>query len=405
MEEIVKVEDADLASYEFSFSGTQKNLLDQMTPMEIILGESLLTPGLQTSIRFHNYIHVIPPRNLDEFKSSIFQLNINRPSLGRYGFPNKLDVEQVVYRCEQRKFINNNIQEFVLHICDQSLLSDAMSLVSKSWKCSTPSTVVRDVLTQCIGARNLDIESSRPARDYIAENIKPFQVITQQADVAYTGPDDPSFLHYMTYQNLGTHHFRSLYELCKQSPVVYYKFAEVGAAGGYGLPTSIITHQFPCDFDLLSDLLNGIDENGKDLTSLAIFNSVKRTFSLLGSQTLGCGIGAGVHKTVSSNETSAKDQNSCPDSYRVSRLKRQARMSLLDQNKIALRITVPWNPILNAGKIINIEMLNKEDSSGATKVYGSGDYLIASLKHNLLYGGYATTTLDCVSKTVGKGIV
>jgi hypothetical protein len=402
-EEQIIVKEDDRASVKFSFSGTQSNLLDQMTPEEIIMGESLLTPGLQTSVRFKHYIHVVPNRNIDEFKSSIFSLEIERPSLQYFGFPKTMLVEQVVYRCEQRRFINNSIQEFVLHICDQSLLNDAMNLVSKSWKCATPSQVVSDVLTQCAGVKNLEVEPSRPARSYIAENIHPFQVVTQQADVAFTEPDDPSFLHYMTYENFGTHHFKSLKKLCEQSPIINYKFSEVGILAGYGIPTNIMTHQFPCDFDVLSDILNGIDENGKEATSLAVFNAVKRTFSLLGVQTVGCGLGQGVHKTTSSTDTSGKDQNVCPDSYRVSKLKRQARMSLLDQNKIALRLTVPWNPILNVGKVINISMQNKEEPN--TLIYGSGDYLIMSLKHHILYGGFATTTMDCVSKTAGRGIV
>jgi hypothetical protein len=54
--------------------------------------------------------------------------------------------------------------------------------------------VVSDVLVNCAGAINPDIEPSLPARDYIAENIHPFQVVNQQAEVALAGGNDPSFL-------------------------------------------------------------------------------------------------------------------------------------------------------------------------------------------------------------------
>jgi hypothetical protein len=78
-------------------------------------------------------------------------------------------------------------------------------------------------------------------------------------------------------------------------------------------------------------------------------------------------------------------------------------MSLLEQDKIALRVTVPWNPIYHAGKIIKIDLRNKQDSSKQN--YGTGNYLIVSMLHNIKRGGFSTTTMDCVAETVGQGIV
>lgn len=393
----------DLASFRIEVAGGSDSLLEQATPMEIILGESLLTPGLQTSIRYQAYIHNVPSRNIDEFKNKPLRLTIERNNLEKYGLPKILNVDQILYRCDKRKLINNNIEEFTLHACDQTLLDDAATLVSKLWKCTTPSAVVSEVLSTCAGAPTLDIEPSSPARDYIAENIHPFQVVAQQANAALADGNDPSFIHYMTYQNLGTHHFRSLNSLTKQSPVMEYFFTETGGRQGYAIPSGIMTYQFPCDFDLLSDVLNGVGLDGKDLSSYFSFNPLMKQFNVFGGNVYGCGIGRGVTKLALSNEGSAQQQNACPDYSKYYVQKRQARMGLLEQNKIALRLTVPWNPILNVGKIIRIFLLNKEDPN--TMIYGSGDYLIHSLTHNIKYGGFATITMDCVSRTVGAGIV
>jgi hypothetical protein len=68
-----------------------------------------------------------------------------------------------------------------------------------------------------------------------------------------------------------------------------------------------------------------------------------------------------------------------------------------------LRLTVPWYPELHAGKVIHIELQNKVENTLLN--YGSGDYLIVSLTHNIKRGGMATTTMDCVSTTVGEGVV
>ena len=106
--------------------------------------------------------------------------------------------------------------------------------------------------------------------------------------------------------------------------------------------------------------------------------------------------------TSITNYNSAKDQDSCNTDVESHLLLRQARMSLLEEDKIALRLTVPWNPILHAGKMIEVYMPNK----GTEKFdnFGTGLYLIHSLTHTIKNGGYATTTMDCVSRSVGGGI-
>lgn len=380
-----------------------KDILDQVTLKEVFLGESLLNPSLQTAVTVHSYFHNIPIKNLDRFKTVDVELEINRPSLEAYNITPKLEVRQKVYRLDNRFLYNNVTEEFTLHACDQTLLDSAATLVSKMWKCTTPSDVTREVLASCAGAKSLDIEPSLPARDYVAENIQPFQVVSQQKEAALAAGNDPSFLHYMTYENFGTHHFRSLKTLCAQSPICEYEYSETGYRAGQGNPFSIITHSFPCDFDLLSDILNGIDQNGNDINSMMVYNPLKRMFNMVGSQTYGCGIGSGNPKMALSNQGSEKDQNACPDYSQYYVLKRQARMGLLEKDKIALSITVPFNPELHVGKIIRLNLYNKNEPT--QKNYGSGDYLILHLTHKLQYGGYSVTSMDCVSKTVGQGEV
>lgn len=412
-----------LTYFEVGFDGISQSLTKEVTVQEIMLGESLLTPGLQTTIRVHSSIHEDPVKNLDEYKNSIMSILIDKPSLKTFAKNNKeyasrflslsetgsqMEVVQTTYRLDNRKFINNNTEEFLLHACDQTLLDNAATLVSKLWKCTTPSSVVNDVLSSCVGAKKLDIEPSMPARDYIAENIRPFQVVAQQANAALAGGNDPSFLHYMTYKNYGTHHFRSLYDLTQKPHVAEYMFQEIGIDAGHYFPFSILAHNYPCDFDLLSDVLNGVSATGEELNTLFTFNPVMKMFNKFGSDSFGCGIGSGMPKLSMSNMGSAAQQNACPDYSHLYVHKRQARMVLLEQDKIALRIIVPWIPTLNVGKIIRLVMPNKaiETKNKVPSLnYGSGDYLIVSLKHHIKRGQPSTITMDCVSRTVGAGVV
>lgn len=401
--------DRTTTSFEISFDGVNDPLFADLSAKEITMTESLLTPGLQTSMTFHSFFHNPIIKVLDNFKSSIANIRVVRPILDSFGMMSELNISTRVYRLENRKLYNNNTEEFVLQGCDDTLLDDARNLVSKSWKCVSPSAIVNEVLSSCVGAKTKDVELSGPARDYIAENIHPFQVINQQADVALAG-DDPSFLHYMTYENFqkgdprGTHHFRSLRSLtAPNNGVARFFFQETGSIAGYGHPESIITHNFPCDFDYLSDILNGMDLDKKDMASLVVVNPMLKSASLLGNKNTGCGVGRGVYMTSFTNFNSAKRQDSCNTDVERHLLKRQARMNLLEQDKIALRLTVPWNPVLHAGRMIEVYFPNKETEKYDN--YGYGLYLIHSLTHNIKAGGYSTTTMDCVADTVGGGIV
>lgn len=375
----------------------------QVTPQEIILAESLLTPGLQTYVRVHSYAHSSPLKNLDDFKGCTVGIELTRKVLQQWGIPPIMSVQQTVYRVENRRPINNVTEEFSIHACDPTLLTDAATLVSKLWKCTTPSAVTADVLRNCAGATRLDIEGSMPARDYMAENIHPFQVVSQQKEAALAAGNDPSFLHYMTYQNFGTHHFRSLYSLTKAGPVMEYHNQETGIIDGYRDPHAMMTYNFPCDFDLLSDILNGIGPDGVDINSAVFVNPLLKQFGIFGNQAIGCGIGGAVLKAAMTNFMSAQQQNACPDYSQFYLQKRQARMGLLEQDKIALRLVVPWTTNLNVGKIIRVKIYSKE--ARGQLLYGSGDYLITHLTHNIKLNSLSTITMDCVSRTVGQGEV
>lgn len=404
---------------EVEFEGISPYNAIDMTVREAVLSESLLTPGLQTSVLLDSFMHVstlsgseaTPPKDFDDFKSKIMKIRIARPLNSEYyGIQDTLNVSQRIYRLDRRKPINNNNEQFRVHACDDSLLNDARSLVSKSWKCTSPTQVVEDVLRQCAGVpgSRLQTESSGPPRDYIAENIHPFQVVTQQANAALAdNGNDPSFVHYMTYENFGTHHFKSIYNLARQ-PVINettpFTFAETGISTGYGNPYSILSYSFPCDFDLLSDLLNGVDTDGRNINSLTTTNPIAGVHSLHGNQALGCGIGGGVYNISRTNYNTEQAQDQCRFDVEKYLLRRQARMSLLEQDKIALKMTVPWNPTLNAGKMIKVQFYRK----GSIKqefLYGSGNYLIVNLVHTVKNGGFSTTTVECVAQTAGRGEV
>lgn len=393
---IIAVENFDIGS----------GLPGNISVKEINIVESLTSPVAQVIAVIQSALYDPSGKNFDQFKNKDMSFTL-RGKEGQY--ENKqLKCNLKTYRLENRNMVQNNfsaVEEMTFHAIDESVLEDAKCLVSKSWKCTKPSEIVSHVLDSCLKAQDSVVDSADPARDYIAENIHPFQVIAQQANVALDG-DDPSFLHFMTIDEQtgkGVHHFQSLKKLAGEGPVETYEFAEP-TTKGYEDKNAVISFSFPCDFDYLSDLLNGINENGKNTNSIGMVDqSLKQFFmKMMGSADCDCGIGESNYKVAQSNAQSAEQRNSCNLDVESHLLKRQARMGLLERDKIALRMVVPWNPKLHAGKVIKFQWKNKEDNSD---VYGYGDYLIMSMVHNIRMGGYSTTTLECVATTVGQGIV
>ena len=373
----------------------------QLTIKEIVLAESLLTPGLQTSVTIQSSIYEAV-KNYDVWKNKPLTFSLTRPGMA------PLIVNQQVYRLDTRKFMPSNVgqtEEFTIHACDRTTIEDAKKLISRSWKCTSPGDIVDYVLGSCLGAGDKTVDDGEEGRDYIAENIHPFQVISQMANMALYN-DTPDFVHFMTYENLGKHYFTSLKKLSDQGPVATFKHSEIGIINnkGYGDPSIVISFVFPCDFDYLADLLNGLGPGGMNMNTLATFNPVSKMMSMLGMENNlgGCTEGYNFKAALSNQGTSGDQGTSCNIGVEQYLLKRQARMGLLERDKIALRMLVPFNPMLHAGKTIQFNWSGKRNNE---VIYGSGKYLISAMSHTVRLGGFSTTSLECVSSTVGEGIV
>lgn len=416
-----------LTNLKVSMDGVDPNLIQEFSVNEVTMTESLLTPGLQTTLSVQSRINTEIVKNLSKFNNIDAKITVDRPIIeALYGdkirpdggnYVSSMQTTQRIYRLSNRRLVNYQLEEFQLELCDPSLLKDASTFVTKSWGCVTPSEIVRDVLRQCVGTTAVDIEDNvGPRKRYFATGIHPFQVITQQEEMALAGGKlDPSLVHFMTYQNrksesIPTHNFRSLTNMAQQNEVFEFFYSGKNSNPyNYAIPSEIMTYNFPCDFDALSDTLNGIDISGKKYSSISGINPQTSAVSLFSSEegnmpsSSPCGMPPWYSLT---NLGSAMDDCTSidPGSYLP---RRKARMGLLDQDKVALRITVPFNPNLNAGRVIFIKIPNTNPNADGEENqwnFGTGRYLIASMTHNIKMGGFGTTTIDCVSNTVAAGV-
>lgn len=377
---------------------------------EVIIGESLLNPSAHVAVTLQSAIYTETAKNWSQFKCKELSLDISDANDTNL---RTMKVRQEIYRLDNRHFAALNtgqVEELTFHAIDSTILKDAETIWEKSWSCSTPSAVVREAL-QKIGARTSFVDSSGPARPYVAESIHPLQVIQQQANVALDG-EDPSFLHYMTINDAtgeNEHRFTPLSKLSKGTSYDIYA-SDTGITGGKSFSDSIfrnyniaVTFSFPCDFDTLTDILNGVDCDGVNLNQTRTMNFVSGVTDAVGA--IGQAVGIANQLFSMTNLGTAQQQGAkgsgCETAVEKYLHKRQARMALLDKDKIALRITVPWSPWLHVGNKIHFHWNDRFDPT--RELYGSGEYIIAHMTHNIQFGGYAVTNLDCIANTLGRG--
>lgn len=368
-----------------SIPGLSEHMLQEQTFTQVFLTESLLSPSLITEVRIQDTTMTSPIKIYDEYKGKNFILSAANPNMETNA---QLDVSNVIYRMEARKPINRATEEYRLQATHNTLLTNQQVRINKMYPKMTPTAIVEDALRQA-GSSSNNTESTDPIRDYVAKNVHPYEVIHDQANYALAGSNDPSLLHFMTYENLGTHYFRSIKTLTKAGTIANYVYEDKGQGILLEKTYNIISYEFPCEFDLLSDIMNGV-------TSPTASIGVNPVLAFFGSS-LGK---LGGNLTGSTFTNKGTEDHSATTRFEAAQQYRAARLALIRPDRISLRITVPFNPNLHAGRMINV----KFPTNLAPFEFGTGDYLIVSMTHNLRLSGYGVTMCDCVARSVGDGV-
>jgi hypothetical protein len=399
----MEVREESLTKVEVTFPQADQSLFVDFNISHVTMTESLMSPSLQTKIHAQSYRHPGYIKNWDKLAYQKVKIKAWRDILKDIGQNHELIVENTTFRVSSRTARSDQIDSLDIMAIDDDALSNAKKRMSKSWKCTTPSEIVSDVLNGCVKVQTKPfLEQSTPARTFFAENIHPYQVIAQQADVALANQNDPSFLHFITYENiLGKQHFESLYKMTRKKETWAYDYNERGdLESTWENPYAILAYTYPCDYDLLSDEMNGAGNQ-----SLMAINPFSGAHSILGGSNSGCGMGGQETDTAFTNKGSAAAEGNCEIDVEKHKLTRTARLGLLDQDKVAMRVTVAFNPNLHVGQMVKLTTYNKQSTSKGELYlqpdYASGYYLISALTHRLVNGGFGTTVLDCISKSVG----
>lgn len=249
----------------FDIDVEDKKLLAELSLLEIYIQESLLSPMPSMTIKVMDTTQLI--KNLFYWKVNKGQppkvkINLINPYIdGKKGI---LIDNLRIYRLDNRRLINYNAEEFNIHMVHDTAFNNMTGRMSHHYKKTELSKVVEDAMLSIGLSGSSDIEKTDLIRNYVSNNQHPYQVIAEIADMAMKGNRAP-FLHYMTFENvIGKQYFKSLNTLVVKNKVTgTYKFNEAGRNKQLIDPYNIMSYEFPCDFDTLLDMSQGILHNQK----------------------------------------------------------------------------------------------------------------------------------------------
>jgi len=356
-------------------------------------------------------------------------------------------------------------EAYRLHFCSEELFISEQYKISKSYF----NTSIKDIILDICGkngngtggdglknlkiSKKLDFDDTKGLYSFVVPGLKPFDAINwlstyAQPKIEYQSAD------MVFYENRDGFHFKSLQNLIS-NPNVYntyhYDPKNIYPATRQNLSeelTNAITYEFLESFDTLKGVSAGVfanklisvdvltrkvkqtdfdyfkyKNNSASLNKYPIINNyINRNGDQLNQSS------AATLKLVFSNfdehdpsNASAlsaalnPDKNThypsiAPNIYAETYIPyRTAQLSLLNYTRI--RISVPGDPGLAVGKVINFDLLSNSPNNKAPNAYYSGKYLITAVRHLIDQSQYRTVmeiakesaTSPYVANPNGKG--
>lgn len=343
-------------------------------------------------------------------------------------------------------------QTYTLYFCSEENIISASRLLSKSYKGSTSSFIIKDILKNVLGVSNKkfdpqepkNIEESFGRMNVIIPNIHPLQACVWLTTRTVSVSRKNSSANFMFYENREGYNFKSLEKLFSEQTKAKYKFKQKNVdTSGDRKETiideyrDVIKYEIMNTYDVMrgtflgmfSSTLKGIDlvrlraddtvfdydEYFKNSTHINndILSDYKEGYPFhnenidrTGTKTYKNYFAARrMYPTTKDHDIhpviSKKQPNIKPNLVERWLLQRISQVNQL--NYFKLKLVLPGDTYLTVGDIIEFKMpLIKTQTPGEdpNNPYYSGRYMITAIRHKLDYQTYemvVEATRDCLS--------
>lgn len=398
----VKIGSFDLKNFEIYSKKTNKPVDLKYVYSKINVFEDIYSNNITLSFGINDSNNLI--QNIPITGDEKIYIKFKSESSNQY-FEKTLNL----YKIENRESDTEKSQMYTLHTITPEQIYNLQRKISKSYNNKSYSEVANDVLTNFLFVKNPEIEETKYKYNYIAPNIRPFEVLNTIAARSNSAKNKGS--NYFCFENNNGFKFVSIETLIEKPIKGTFRYEPKA----FSNPTikdeqdkqkrlnSIQSYKFNNHIDLMDNLYNGMYTNELITHNLVfkqysnyIFNyentfdeykHLEKNNNLLGKYYKK----PSMLKYVSTTEGLDNPNN-------VEKFVQQ-RISLIQQlNNINLTLTIPGNNTLMVGDTIEVVLPSIEPERNKQQQkdeYYSGKYLIVSLKHTISSKDFFTI-LECV---------
>lgn len=337
-----------------------------------------------------------------------------------------------VYKTSDRKPSGNmNSEVYTLYFCSEELILSEQTKISKSYSNKKISEIVQDILTDKLKVKKTNIqriEETTGVYNFIVPRMKPFEAISWVSLYArpkLTGTVGADMLFFETKNGFN---FRSLQSMFRDDIYGTYRYQAKNIDDSIQdfqeKTITVLDYEFVKTYDSLQDINSGTFANRlisidplarkynvvnfnyedyfeKKKTSALNDNSVlvplKNRLGLTQNQSYDSRLKV---MTTNSNQTNLAYVKEIPGSVAkdvgVENYipLRTAQLSLA--NYTVVKITIPGDPGITAGRTIDFNLLSLKPSTNKKELdrYYSGTYLVTAVRHIITSAGAYQTVLE-----------
>ena len=177
--------------------------------MEIVLRQDIFLNYMSGEIMVVDALDLI--NELELHGSEYISLDITEPGKDR-----KIKKAFRIFKVSNREINSNNSQMYTLHLVSDEMVTSNRKRVSKAYKGTVISNMVKDIATKYIGITDLQYDETGNQMDIIIPSMRPTEAINWLARRAESGEDKYCWFF---YENLDGFHFKSLHNIYESNPI------------------------------------------------------------------------------------------------------------------------------------------------------------------------------------------
>jgi hypothetical protein len=339
------------------------------------------------------------------------------------------------YKMGNRKLSANMVTEsYCLYFCSEELLLSDQYKISKAYSNQTIDAIITDICKMSpglnIGPKKFDpknIEKSYGTYSFVVPNLKPFDAINWLSVYARPQPDAGTGADMLFFENRDGFNFKSLQTLTGPNAVVHNRYRydpkNVYAPGAPDFDLTeevynVTTYEILDSYDALEATNSGMFAN--QLMSVDILTRKRTTtdFNYMeywsDPKTHGLNNNPVTNNYKNRNGDGVTDTSQAMlklvfsnfDSANADVVKnnpgaiagnifaetyipyRTAQLALANYTR--MKISVPGDPVLTVGEIIDFELLSRNPANKTSDLFYSGYYLVTAVRHMITENDYKT---------------